>query len=246
MISAARRLGDFKRLIGPFRLDVAQRPDSTLIGYRCHGKSDIPLSMGLAELVFVVGFIRRATRHPVTPEAVFMPADFEDVGAYEEWFGCNVSLGGGPAVTFTTEDALRPFLTHDDKMWEFFEPSMRRRADTVRNEPLVSVRVELALAELLPSGRAKIEEVARELALSKRSLQRRLSEEGTTWLDLLNRARKRLACHYLQSTDLGTAEVGFLLGFENPNSLFAAFQRWTGTTPEAWRAKNRTSVRARV
>lgn len=244
MNTAARRLGDFKRLTGPFRLDVSIRPDSTRIAYRCDSGPQMPSSMGLAELAFLVGFMRRATRHPVATEAVTLSANYEDFGAYADWFGCKVSLGDGPAVTFSSQDASRPFLTHDDKMWEFFEPSLRRREEATQDRSLVSDRVEHALVELLPSGRAQIEDVARELALSKRSLQRRLSEEGTTWLDLLNGARERLACHYLLSTDLGVAEVSFLLGFENPNSLYRAFHRWTGTTPETWRAENRATMGA--
>ncbi|MCP4941920.1 MAG: helix-turn-helix transcriptional regulator [Planctomycetaceae bacterium] len=95
------------------------------------------------------------------------------------------------------------------------------------------------MIELLPSGRTQIEDVARELALSKRSLQRRLAEEGTTWLEVLNGARERLARHYLKTTGLGVSEISFLLGFDDPNSLFRAFQRWTGSTPEAWRAQHR-------
>ena len=81
-------------------------------------------------------------------------------------------------------------------------------------------------------------EVARELALSKRTLQRRLADEGTTWLEVLNAAREGLAKHYLLQTDLGTTEVSFLLGFEDPNSLFRAFKRWENTSPENWRAQN--------
>jgi AraC-like DNA-binding protein len=95
---------------------------------------------------------------------------------------------------------------------------------------------------LLPSGRTQIDDVASELAVSRRSLQRRLSEEGTSWLDVLNAARMRLAQHYLTNTNLGTAEVSFLLGFEDPNSFFRAFRRWTDTTPEAWREAHRLSA----
>lgn len=41
----------------------------------------------------------------------------------------------------------------------------------------------------------------------------------------------------LRTTKMSPAEVSFLLGFEDPNSLWRAFQRWTGTTPESWRAQ---------
>ncbi len=243
MNTAARRLGDFKRLVGAFRLDVEAGPDATTISYRCKYRPEVPRTMALAETVFLVHFARRATRHPVIPTRVALPFKVAGAEDYADWFGCPVSTGEIASVTLAAADARRPFLTHDDQMWEFFEPSLRRRMDEARTGASTRARVEHALAELLPSGRTQIEEVARELAMSKRSLQRRLSEEGTTWIEVLNSARERLARHYLGSTELGVAEVSFLLGFEDPNSLFRAFQRWTGTTPEAWRAENRKPAR---
>jgi AraC-like DNA-binding protein len=58
-------------------------------------------------------------------------------------------------------------------------------------------------------------------------------------LDVLKSARMRLAQHYLKNTTLSAAEVSFLLGFEDPNSFFRAFRRWTDATPEAWREAQR-------
>ena len=169
-----------------------------------------------------------------------MSSKVPKVEAYEAWFGCPVSKGKSNTLTLSGADARLPFLTHDDQMWQFFEPSLRRRMEDAKVDAPIRVRVEHALTELLPSGRTQLEDVARELAVSKRSLQRRLSEEGTSWSEVLNGSRERLACHYLGSTNLGLSEVSFLLGFEYPNSLFRAFQRWTGTTPEAWRTDSRT------
>lgn len=239
MNTAARRLGEFKRLVGAFGLDVEVQNAVTTIRHSCKFRPDTPLVMGLAELVFLVSFIRRATRHNVQALRVEVngPAPIDE--AYEAWFGCPVTSGTSNTLTLSAADARRPFLTHDDQMWEFFAPSLRRRMDDAKCNETMRARVEHALNELLPSGRTHIEDVARELAVSKRSLQRRLSEEGTSWLEVLNLCRARLARHYLGSTNLSVDEVSFLLGFEDPNSLFRAFQRWTGTTPEAWRADAR-------
>jgi AraC-like DNA-binding protein len=124
-------------------------------------------------------------------------------------------------------------------MWQAFEPNLRRRMEDAREDLSMRARVENALLEMLPSGRTQIDDVAREFAVSRRSLQRRLTEEGTSWLDVLNSARERLARHYLKNTNLGTSEVSFLLGFEDPNSFFRAFRRWTDATPEAWREAHR-------
>lgn len=239
MNTAARRLGEFKRLVGAFSLDVEILNDVTRISHCCKYRPDLPLTMGLAEIVFLASFARRATRTAITPTRVTIPIKVPNVEAYEAWFGCPVLTGRSFTLALSAADARRPFLTHDDQMWEFFEPSLRRRMEDAKADASMRARVEHALTELLPSGRTQIEDVARELAVSKRSLQRRLSEEGTNWLEVLNGSRERLARHYLGSTNLGVGEVSFLLGFEDPNSLFRAFHRWTGTTPEAWRAASR-------
>ncbi len=91
------------------------------------------------------------------------------------------------------------------------------------------------LLELLPSGEATIEAVAGRLALSKRTLQRRLTDERESFRTVLNRTREGLARHYLAKTDISGGEIAFLLGFEDPNSFFRAFHEWTGQTAESVR-----------
>ena len=76
---------------------------------------------------------------------------------------------------------------------------------------------------------------AREVGLGTRTLQRRLNEEGTTFMTQLNGTREKLALHYLQRTQYSCTEIAFLLGFEEPSSFFRAFHEWTGATPEALR-----------
>jgi AraC-like DNA-binding protein len=78
--------------------------------------------------------------------------------------------------------------------------------------------------------------VAKELALSERTLQRRLAEEGTRFQDLLTEARRELAREYLANGHLEMADVAFLLGFDDQNSFYRAFRQWEGETPSRWRA----------
>lgn len=144
-------------------------------------------------------------------------------------------------VAFDAFDASRPFLTRNDEIWETFQPGLRRRAAEAGEYRSVRDEVEEALFVLLPSGRAAMTDVASELGIGGRTLHGRLAAEGTTWLDVLNSTRERLARNYLESTQLNATEVSFLLGFADPNSLFCAFHRWTGTTPESWRAELRSS-----
>src|SRR5206468_7403809 len=83
--------------------------------------------------------------------------------------------------------------------------------------------------------RPAIEHVARELHVSKRTLQRRLTEEGITFQQLMEEARRELAQHYLLHSSLELNETAYLLGYEDANSFFRAFHEWEGTTPGQWR-----------
>ena len=76
-----------------------------------------------------------------------------------------------------------------------------------------------------------MEALGRRLGLSSRTLQRHLQKEGTTFQRTLDEVRTELARHYLKQSSMSGAEISFLLGFEDPNSFFRAFQRWTGKTP---------------
>ena len=236
---AAIRLADYKRLVSPFTLDVRMCDHATEIAFVCVTDGIMHPTMALTEIVFLVNFVRRATRYLVIPCAVSMPFDVPDRSAYEAHMSCPIKTNDQRAVTFTAVDAMRPFVTHNDQIWALFEPQLRRQIDDSDRDPATRTKVLHCLNELLPSGRATVEQVARDLAMSKRTLQRRLADEGTNWLEVLNEARETLAKHYLTTTEYGTAEVSFLLGYEDPNSFFRAFKRWENTSPEVWRLQHK-------
>lgn len=236
MNTAVTRLGQFKRLVGPFSLDVDIADAETVVRYRAKRRPDVQRSLGLAELVFLVAFCRRATRHEIIPARVTVQELPEAIERYEDFFGRPLEQGDSFALWLDAADGRRPFLTHNAPMWEAFEPALRRRMDEANEARSIREQVEGVLFELLPSGRTEMSDVASALGIGLRTLQRRLSAEGTNWRTVLGETRERLARHYLRSTTMSAAEVSFLLGFEDPNSLFRAFHRWTGSTPEAWRA----------
>ena len=241
LTTALTRLAEHMRLVGPFSLDVEVTDDETSARYGCKHRPDVARALGLSQLAFMVALARRATRHEIVPRRVTVTGPTDDLGACEEFFGCPVVESEAFAVAFSAVDGRRPFLTHNEEMWETFQPGLRRRMAEAGEHRSASEEVQEALFELLPSGRARVSDVASELGIGSRTLQRRLASEGTSWLELLNQTRERLARHYFESTDLSPTEISFLLGFADPNSLFRAFHRWTGTTPESWRADVRAS-----
>jgi len=72
-------------------------------------------------------------------------------------------------------------------------------------------------------------------------LQRRLTEQGITFQQLLDEARRELAHHYLLHSSRELNETAYLLGYADANSFFRAFHHWEGTTPGQWRVLQKTS-----
>ncbi|MGN1284451.1 MAG: helix-turn-helix domain-containing protein [Candidatus Limosilactobacillus intestinavium] len=96
------------------------------------------------------------------------------------------------------------------------------------NDESISGRVRSALTEILPSGEFTIDDVAQKLGYSKRTLQRKLSSENTTFQKQLNSVREVLAKNYLRSTDMTASDIAYLLGYQELNSFLRAFSSWTG------------------
>lgn len=239
MVQAAQRLATYKRLMAPMRLDVAigSGGELSLSPQWIAAEGATPFILVASELAFFMRLVRMATREPVKAVKVTMPVlpAKAQAKAYADYFGVPVRRDEAACLTLSAADANRPFLTANDAMWQVFEPDLRRRLDELDAAATTAQRVRSALLELLPGGQPGIDTVARRLAMSSRTLQRRLEAEGNNFRGVVNRTREELAKHYLTQTKLSASEIGFLLGFEDPNSFFRAFNDWTGKTPEALR-----------
>ncbi len=100
----------------------------------------------------------------------------------------------------------------------------------------IAVQVRNLIIQRLPSGEPSQEEIARALNMSTRSLQRRLTEEDSSYKALLDDTRRELACQYLKRPDVSIGEVTYLLGFSDQSNFSRAFKRWVGQAPGEYRA----------
>jgi AraC-like DNA-binding protein len=228
---AAERIGLHKRLIGPMRLTVKLDPDGLDLDITWPAGEPPPAVLACAEATFWVALSRHATRTRVIPQRVVLPSLPSDVATVESWLGARVRHGNTTSVRFSRLDATRPFLTANAGMWAFFEPELRRRLDDLDGDATTGSKVRAALVELLPAGAGTMRGVAHQLAISTRTLQRRLGDEGVTFQAILADMREQLARHYLTTSALSLGEIAFLLGYDNPNSFHRAFNQWTGRTP---------------
>ena len=87
------------------------------------------------------------------------------------------------------------------------------------------------LVQTLPSGRTDQETIAQRLYRSRATLQRQLSAEGTSYRDILETTRRRLAEDYLLEGSYSQAQIAFMVGFADQSNFARAFKRWTGLSP---------------
>ena len=169
---------------------------------------------------------------------------------HEAHFGCPVKFKAKRnAILFRTADLDLPFVTYNAALLAMLSPQLdrelaERRAAQTPKTPVARAR--WVLMRLLGGHRPEIGLVAKELGMSIRTLQRRITEEGTSFRALVSDARRELAKHYLLQPSLALGETACLLGYEDPNSFFRAFREWEGTTPGEWKAaQHRKKTRPR-
>ncbi len=107
--------------------------------------------------------------------------------------------------------------------------------DRKGNESELRTTVENAISSLLPHGRVVVDDIARSLGMSKRTLARRLSDEGLNFTEVLQQLRHDLAVRYLDDPKLHISKIAWLLGFNDVSAFTHSFKRWTGKTPSQMR-----------
>ena len=193
------------------------------------------LSLGVSLRVF-----RLLMGADYTPLKVHLPHDpLTPRADYVRYFGCTPEFASRAAgFTVRTADLGRP-LHRDDvahrAVVDYLNGITPHDAGIVES-------VRTIVRQLLPTGAATLDVVAEQFNLHPKTLQRRLSEEDTTFAALLDQVRKDAAERYLRSTGISLTHLARELGYAEQSVLTRSCKRWFGTGPAAYR--NRTRVRA--
>src|SRR6516165_6903501 len=154
-------------------------------------------------------------------------------------FGCEVSFGSAvdeviyprtanSMATVSADSYLNSLLVR------YCEEALSRRRV---QSGAWRLKVENAIVPLLPHGQAQIEEIAKTLGVSTRTLARLLASEGCTFREILDAMRLDLAKSYLREQNLPNSEVAWLLGYAEVSAFVHACRRWTGKTPTQLQSK---------
>jgi AraC-like DNA-binding protein len=164
----------------------------------------------------------------------------DDAAEIEQVLGCPVKTGAiwnGFALSRSAWDL--PLRRRDPILANLLQ---RQADEAIARLPAtdgVIHDVQRALVPRVAGGDTRIQAVARALATSVRSLQRRLAADGSSYQQLLDLARKDAAERHLTESVLSIGEVAYLLGYSEAAAFNRAFRRWHQQTPQAFRARHR-------
>lgn len=205
-------------------------PDPDRLGIRYATENVLAEMMNAGRMLTNVDYPAAIVRFRHQPPA--------DTSAHDRFFRSPIEWGAARnELVIAAEHGDLALPKADAALAAFFERHIHALLEKLTtDEPdRVSHRVRAFLIDEVRRGTPTLESAAASLAMSSRTLKRRLQDEGTTFQDLLDGVRCDLAKRYLDEQRVSLGEVAFLLGFSEPSAFHRAFKRWTGRTPLAYR-----------
>jgi len=206
-----------------YRTTFVDRP-----GLRCADES------ALAEILHGA---RQLLGNELAPIEVSFSHSSPALAAHETFFRAPVRFRRpGNSLRFSREQLDAKLPVPDPQLASFLRDLAERALDQrCDDEPPMLDQVRRIIAEDLRTGVPTLGQIAKRLAVSERTLRRRLLEDGHSFRELLDETRASLSRNYVRDRSLPLAEVAFLLGFSDASAFHRAFRRWHKATPAAYR-----------
>lgn len=243
--SAPNLLGSYKRVqrygkvvtsIANFR--VVGQGDATLLQVIPGEKPRLGLTMtNELAIAAAVSLSREVSGGAFAAQAVqFMhdaPGDNREQLAH---FNCPIQYGAAQdAIAVANTVVHSPNLLGDRGISSFFDAHLDTVLDRLDDPTALARQVRDQIGAALSEGVPTLGQVAEQLGMSSRTLQRRLAGAGLAYQDLVADARQALAENLLRQTDYALAEIAFLTGFSDQSTFTRAFKRRRGETPASFR-----------
>lgn len=231
---ALEKVKKFRRLIsdGGY-VDYIPKPKESWVIYKAN-EASLEFSYHQIEAVLVVifRFANLTSQGDWTPVRVmFEHQACSDSKVHERIFGCPV-IFGAEANAIVFDDVLldQPLLQASEELGRMHEGYAEQLLAKLDKQTW-SKKVATLLEQSLARGPISRDIIASHMALSERSLQRKLKEEGTSFQEILDEVRLSLAERYLKDAELSLQDIATLLGFSEVSTFHRAFKRWTGRSP---------------
>ncbi len=239
--AAVDQMARYKQLTCPEEIRQQKKEGEWSIQFRWLLAEEVePEALIECCFAWVLSIGRLGTRERLTPVRVEFVEPRKHLKVIEKHFGCEVVCGASRnALVFRSADAQRAFVTRNAELLAMLAPQFEAELRQANGDENFVERVRVAVQQKLTGRRPSIEDIADELHLSSRTLQRRLQDAGSSFQIVLEEARHQLARHYLNNSVLELNEAAYLLGYEDGNSFVRAFRTWEGVPPAQWREQQR-------
>lgn len=190
---------------------------------------------GLLTLLFLCEWL---TRRSIRPKAVeFRFAEPPEAALHRQVFDAPVRFACPEnRILLSTEDMGLALPSCNPTLMAMHEAALDDRMNGLGGRS-VSARVTASILRQLHHGEPRRDAIAKSLAISDRTLQRRLAQEDTSFAELLDDARRSLACKYLSEDQHTLADIADMLGFSDQSNFFRACRRWFDESPTAYRLR---------
>jgi len=188
------------------------------------------------EVALVIFHFRRETESRLRADYASFTHTPDDVSEMEQALGCPVRVQSHWLGFALSREAWElPLRRQDPVLHSILFRNAEELGARLPETNSVVAELRRLLITRIAQGDSDIEFVARSMATSVRSLQRRLAAAGTSYQEILDSTRREAAGRHLADRSLSITEVGYLLGYSEPTAFHRAFKRWYGGTPQEFR-----------
>jgi len=239
---ALARIVQYKRVVSDAcSLELSEQNNTltlelTLMNYADTGRPVINQKMCEAFVAVIVQLARELVSYELNPLAIrFSQARPVNDSYLSGFFLAPLEFGcDKPAIVFDLKEAQTQLIGGNPLVTQAHEKMLDDFLSRIDKSDLTYV-IKNKIYEALPLGAPSQLEIASQLGMSLRNLQRKLQDQGTNYKDILEQTRRKLTMNYMQQSHLSISEIGYLVGFSSVGNFNRAFKRWTNSTPSEHR-----------
>ncbi|WDE02194.1 AraC family transcriptional regulator [Thalassomonas actiniarum] len=238
---AITKIAPFEKLVGDMgTTDFGQAGPYVKLSWLCQFP-DIAVRRHMIDncLASWITFARYLVDHKGDPVKVLLSRNTPDLAQQTEYrhiFGCPVVYNQAEdAILFEPELLSHPLNKGDQQLLSTLESHANKLITDLASPDNLLARVVAAIEKSLSTGNYHQQDIAGQLEMSGKTLQRRLAKENTSFQFLLDETRLRLTKEFLADLELNLDQISSELGFSEPRSFYRWFQKLTGSTPGNYR-----------
>lgn len=188
-------------------------------------------------LAFTIREYHELTRKQHYPTKIHLPfRKPKSTSEYERLFQCPIYFGKNEIAMFFQKSHLEEkVVTSDFQLLRVLVTHAEERIKEINIEKGFFEQVKASVASLIKPEFPSLEQVASHFNMSVRSMQRKLSNEGHSFKEIIETLRQEFAFSYLKKSELSIADIAYLLNYNDASGFIRSFKRWTGHTPHTWR-----------